>query len=63
MSFLKALSNKLLLFIKLAYENNSASMLLSLPITGIAIDGGMEEKLGLKSFDEIDALLDELELL
>ncbi len=61
LAFLNALTKKLIIFIKLGFENDNPSFLLSLPISGIAVEGGMEEKIGLKSFDKIDNLLDELE--
>jgi hypothetical protein len=31
-------------------------------VTGISITGGNEEKVGVKSFDELDAILDMIQL-
>lgn len=62
LEFINDVSNSILVYIKLGFEMKDQSYLTSLSFTGIAIDGGMEEKIGLKSFDDIDAWLDEMEL-
>ncbi|HMG16759.1 MAG TPA: hypothetical protein VK590_14990 [Saprospiraceae bacterium] len=62
LSFLSSVPKEIVIFIKLSFAYVDPLSLLELPIQGIAIEGSLEEKLGLKSFDKIDSLLDELEI-
>ena len=48
------------IFLDIAFSANELDELLALGIRGLSLSGGEEEKVGVKSFDELDAIFDGL---
>jgi phosphoribosylanthranilate isomerase len=62
LDLLEDLSNYHNVFIDINKIENSIEELAQLPIEGFSISGGEEEKVGLKSYDELDEIFEFLEI-
>ena len=62
LALLEDLSNYHNVFIDINKIENSIEELAQLPIEGFSISGGEEEKVGLKSYDELDEIFEFLEI-
>ena len=60
--FLNTMPANIEVFIKPELDQEQIQTILDTKISGLAIDGSTEEKLGMKTFDEIDQFLDALEV-
>jgi phosphoribosylanthranilate isomerase len=59
---LKALCAEFNIILVLDFQMNVLNEILGLPLYGLSLQGGEEEKVGLKSFDELDEVLELLEV-
>ncbi len=61
---LVSISNKYSVLLNAVFEKSELLHLLdTVPVKGIAVNGGEEEKVGYKSFDELDEIMEALEIL
>ena len=59
---LKILCGEFNIILAIDFQANSLNELLDLSLYGLNLRGGEEEKVGIKSFDELDRIFDALEL-
>lgn len=59
---LKALCSEFKIILAIDFQTNMLEELLNLNLYGLSLQGGEEEKVGVKSFDELDDILEKLEI-